>query len=226
MALKNKSKKAKVGKKGKKVATVVKKIPTQLAQTVIPQECFAIHKFTNIHTIVQGTAGQPQVFTYRINHLYDPNYNDTTGINNQQPIYYDQLAALYNNYVVYKVDVILTGVLTTNGYFGMRAHQTIAIPTNFILECERDASIKLYTSGQKVVIKRSFDIADIYGKTRAQLMAEDSFIGHNSATLPLDPAYMHCYFMNTDVSGLTTASYKIDFKFHVKWLRRVEIGES
>lgn len=80
-----------------------------------PKRMVITHKYQEIQTVT-STAGVLQKYQWSVNSLYDPN---TTG-GGHQPMYFDQVAALYDHYVVIgsKIRITVIGnVSTTPGFF-------------------------------------------------------------------------------------------------------------
>lgn len=193
-----------------------------------PERFYCTHKFSNILHVDQATAGIPQVQSYRLNHLYDPNYTDSTGINNNQPLYYDQMAAIYYRYTVLSVRVVVKGALNSNGYYFMRPSNVIATPTDFILEMERpDSTHQFYsTGGNRLIMRKNCHINRIWGVKREAVIDGDEYSGTDSSTLPTNPTYLHIGFMNANTVGQATADYEVQFQFSVMWHKRKEISQS
>lgn len=65
-----------------------------------PREMITVLRYVDTHTI-QSSAGSAGGQVFRLNSVYDP---DFTGAGHQ-PLYYDQLTAIYNKYVVISANV-------------------------------------------------------------------------------------------------------------------------
>lgn len=77
-----------------------------------PKRAKMTHKYFEIATLV-ATGGAFQVTNYRANGMYDP----TVAVGGHQPIYFDQMAAIYRHWVVLGSKITVTPVSTApNGY--------------------------------------------------------------------------------------------------------------
>lgn len=76
-----------------------------------PQKMVMKHKYFETFDMT-NTAGAPAYYSFYLNNMYDPNYTST----GHQPMYYDQMTALYDHYVVIgaKIKVTFQHAATTN----------------------------------------------------------------------------------------------------------------
>jgi len=93
----------------------------------------------NYEESFRGTGAETHAY-YRLNSLYDPQYSYGTGVvaiggqqNNQQPLFYDQIANIYTQYKVLatKVDIYFQNMSTTiPGYVCIQGAPGDNIPTD------------------------------------------------------------------------------------------------
>jgi hypothetical protein len=67
-----------------------------------PDELFVTLEYTDF--IAASAAANTYAYQWRINSLFDPNYTAT----GSQPVGYDELAAIYNKYLVYRAEIETT----------------------------------------------------------------------------------------------------------------------
>lgn len=89
------SRKSGVTKKYKKKATTTRSKITANIGAGLPKKMIMTHKYTDYYNISSST-GLLQTELFRCNSLYDPSFSHT----GHQPMYFDQLSALYDHYTV------------------------------------------------------------------------------------------------------------------------------
>jgi hypothetical protein len=82
-----------------------------------------------VHSMVRGPdgSGLPTYHMYRMNSIYDPDASDTFG---KQPLWHDQLAVYYNNYMVTSATVTATFRWATNATNTKPNYLVAVIPSN------------------------------------------------------------------------------------------------
>jgi len=208
---------------------VARAVPSRGISLPFPDRFNCTMKFSNIFRLNQATYQIPIVQQYRLNHLYDPNYTDTTGRNNQQPMYYDTMTALYENYTVYGVQVTVRASGNADAYVFMRPMAgTTALPVNTILEMERPGTAwgMSHVGARPLYLKRYYDIGKIFGENKTRVLTEDNYHGNNSTTLPTNIAYLNIGTEAADPSTNIGMNLQVQFKFFVQWHKRREPAES
>ena len=195
-----------------------------------PERFNCTMKFNNINNMTQSTAGTPNVYQYRLNHLYDPNYTAISGRNNQQPMYYDQLTGLYATYIVYAVKVTVRATCSVDSYVWMRAAAlTTTVPTSTILELERPGTVwKFYsaTAGRPAVLSKTISIGALFGTDKKTVLTDNAYIGYNSSTTPVNLGILNIGFEAASAIGTGTSNMSVSFKFYCQWTSRFEPSES
>jgi len=163
-------------------------------------------------------------YAYRLNDTYDP---DLTG-GGHQPMYRDQMFALYSNCVVWKTEAYTTiaSTTTTPLYALSLVTRTSATANDISQSAERgEASpTKVVTLAKSVEFKESVDIAERFGVTRQQLLADDLYSQGSSAT-PTNVLYYS--FSVVDPTGAGTTAYaNTTLTMHVRFRRLLEVGTS
>lgn len=146
-------------------------------------------KYVDTFSLYTTTLARCGQYNFRLNSLYDPNLTGT----GHQPYGRDTLATLYNRYRVYKCSYVITGVSATNYTMKIGAlpsNEVMALPNNFseIQEKPRTKFIVQGTGAPQVLLKGSVYLPSLYGRTRAQMMADDRYqaqIDDNPAELAI-----------------------------------------
>lgn len=168
MAKKNKTKRSKKGGRQRFMLAAVSAQP----RTMVVQ-----FRFQQNQTLVEGAAGVGATYAFRLNSLYDPN---ATGVGNQ-PVGYDQWSALFNRSTVFRcsitVQMVNTGTLPSEfGIFPLIGASPVPTSTSS-WSCQYGSSSSLLgTTGRNVfTTKRNYDIAKLFGISKAKLLAEEEY---------------------------------------------------
>lgn len=188
--------------------------------------------YAETFTLSSGTAGVVgNEVVLRLNSCYDINFSGTGG----QPYGYDQMTALYQKYLVKKVDVKLTfydpntegivvvatmqpsGSSTTTTGQGLDALQmqpmtwTKYVPT---------------TGGQSVVFKQTMKISAIEGLSQAQFAgALDDYSSDYNAN-PAETPYIRFSCAAVRGDSAATVICKAELTFHTQFFDRIPLGAS
>lgn len=78
----------------------------------LPKMCIVTHRYVD-SKVLNMSAGVTSTFTFKCNGMFDPDYTGT----GHQPLYFDQLSALYNHYCVIgsKITIRFAGTVATAG---------------------------------------------------------------------------------------------------------------
>lgn len=168
------------------------------------------------------TGGVAQVYSFRVNSLYDPNY---TG-GGHQPGGYDQLTAIYNKYRVYKCDYILkmisydtastveTSIIANNEPTYSQANDTMA-------ETQRGRYTQ-WNAYNPQTIRGSIYLPALNGKTSAQYKADEDTYGVWNAN-PNETLSLHIQ----NVSGQTTTIlFDIMLIYHAELFDPKQLAQS
>jgi len=143
-------------------------------------------------------------------------------------MYRDQLFALYSNCVVWKTEAYTTiaSTTTTPLYTCALITRSSATSADLSETAERgEASpTKVVTLAKSVEFRSSADIAERFGVTRTQLLADDLYSQGSSAT-PSNVLYYSFSVVDPTGSG-TTAYANTQLTMHVRFRRLSEVGKS
>lgn len=151
------------------------------------------------------TTVAPGTFTIALNDMFDPQYS----IGGHQPRGFDELSAIYGQYRVLAVKVMIYGqALSTGSHIMGYSINSSSVPPgdiNSYMEA-RNKKFKFATSDRPTVIKCYTSIAKAHGVDAARVRIDDEFaagIGASPASVP----YFHIFYQNNDES--TSSGYNI-----------------
>lgn len=168
---------------------------------------------------------------FRMNSLYDPNFSSVL---NHQPLGFDQFAAMYKVYRVYKVDVQVRivgkfGTAVTFLAVNVRPGQTtyqlgglkngaeiLEQPSNTIM----DAAINQSWA-------QTYYIADVDGVTRQRVMSDDQYCASVSNNPALGPYLsVACGTWDEPASASNGAYAVVSFVYHTMWSNAQALPQS
>lgn len=182
---------------------------------------------TYIDTInLTSTSGVPATYRFSANGLYDPNITST----GHQPIFYDQLAALYDHYVVLGSKIEATWVNQTSTTpptvysFIINDDTTVVSSDPATLGEQTGAKKKVvgYGNSDAHRMTLNYSARKIHGRG---VLANNSLQG-NVNSMPSDQTYYDFHFRALD--GVSTAAVSIEFKitYIVVWKELSDITAS
>lgn len=143
------------------------------------------------------------VWTFRINSIFDPDFTST----GNQPVGFDQFAALYGRYTVLRAhfEVIFSNVTSLPGRVGYYLTPQSSYPSASDVWCVqphgKSAVAGALGSGKDTVTLRgSTSMFKELGVTRSQYMDDQDFSSTTSAN-PLRPLYLHVYVQGISPAG-------------------------
>lgn len=190
------------------------------ARQVIPSRLFVNLKFAQGYALVgsSGLAGR----TFSLNCPFDP---DVTGTGNQ-PVYFDQLAAMYNKYRVVRAHwrAKMVSKTATNAGVIAAAPTPAVADTSFAsveeLAGEPGGSVKEFGSAGSppATLSGSCSMAEVYGNHPSAVHVLDSYASVSN-TRPSNEVYL-ALCVNT--SGTTdTTQLMVEIVYECWWERRV-----
>lgn len=187
-------------------------------------------KMTITHTYVENltvstTSGSQANYVFRCNGMYDPNQTGT----GHQPLYFDQMSALYNHYVVIgsKIEVRFTHAAQTNlaQHVMLRIDDDATVPTNTQETMEQNGGkFKVLPAGSpyQVLLKNGWSAKKFFG---GSILANTSLQG----TPGSDPAELSYYQIAIrPMDGITDATVHMQVKitYIAVWKELKEIASS
>lgn len=223
-----------------RVSAVTKHIDrTLLFRSFKPSSTVCQHRYVEELSLssenVTGLTGAE--YAFRLASLFDPNF---TGVGHQ-PRGFDQMAAFYTEYVVYKVDVQVRIMSQTSGVNiagnfvaisvrpfnnnsyslgpARRYGELLEQPTNTIITMERDDIC------QNKTWDATFWIADIEGIPRGQIYQDTSYKAPYTAN-PTKTPYLSLAVGSTNELSGGNVKMAVSFVFHTLWSSPILVGQS
>ena len=186
-----------------------KRIVTRVPRTVnpFPESKLATHMYADTITIPAASiAGGGQLYTFRANSMYDPDY---TGAGHQ-PLYRDEMAAQYVNYTVLKAKFSVTIAPGDANwcYFYVFATTDISPETVYGNLAQEDYGpcipLQPNAAAQPIITRHATaDIAKIRGTSVKGLLADDTF-KTLSGSNPVDSATIYFHILSFPVTPSVT----------------------
>lgn len=157
--------------------------------------------------------------------LYDPRYS----VGGHQPLYYDELTAVYRKYRVFGIsyDVQWVGRFDYATYVIMRAQSTPVLETDIQTVLER--SVRAYKCGTVDTttfrLRGYASVAKVLGIRDTSLKSDDWYSAETT-TSPVRMIYLIPYIMHEHPSSAVTAQCNIRLTYHCEFFDRVAIGGS
>jgi len=190
-------------------------IPTKvrLGPQAFPKQLFNTLKYSDAPLLIlSGTTGLGQ-HIFSCNGLYDPNI---TGTGNQ-PLYFDQLSAVYNHYTVLRSRIKVTFGATSAAahVYSIVVEDDTSGAVSPIVASERPMSVSKMASPQNdglTTLSLSWDAAQVFGPNP---QAQDSLQG-SAASNPSEQSYFIIQGYDTSLAGSTHTIY-VQMEFDVVW---------
>lgn len=189
-----------------------------------------IPDFTN------ATSNPAGLYQMRLNSLFDPNYTSTTGGHpNIQPMYYDQVTAVYQKYVVFGAKVnVWFGAGSANIPVEVLIRPTLdpGTPTgllgsSFVDEESRPMSKKRIMNDSKGThIKAYYDIGKVLGVSKNTILTDDLYQALSTGN-PTNVVYLNIMMHNmTDATTSNNVPLNIRIDYYVKFFNPKPVGYS
>jgi len=175
-----------------------------------------------------GGAGTAWAYIYSLNGMNDPNI---TGGSTHQPMGFDQLAQLYNNYIVTGCKVVLEGHPYAAGTFhvsmgGINAGSSPPITEDHINEDRRFISV-ISNNQQNFKLKKFYDNAKVLGITKNTLTTNSNYWGLSTGTTnPSFGDYLALRIYNMDVSEQNIFQMTVTLVYYVTYFNPKDLGQS
>lgn len=162
-------------------------------------------------------------FYYYQTSLYDPRGS----VGGHQPLYFDQLSAIYSRYRVDGLSYAITVSSNTGngGFCLVRAQPASTIETNVESLCERPQSNSTVVTvyGGPITLTGSFKTHEVLGVTKQKYLDDPNYsaaVGSNPALM----AYLIPYFYT--YSEATTFNIKMEMTFHCTFFEQQIVSGS
>ncbi len=178
---------------------------TSLGAQGFPKKLKVVHKYVESLAFTAGSASDVRQFT--CNGLYDPNISGT----GHQPLYFDQLSAIYNHYTVFRswctYRVVVTSVPCLVSHY---IEDDTSVSTG---SQSAEMSSAVVTTHSNLAVKptlltRMWNAKEYFG---GDIFDNDDLQGSASA----NPAeQMYFTFNVTAIDGVSTPSYSVLVEIH------------
>jgi hypothetical protein len=188
----------------------------KLSAPLMPSKMRRILRYNTQLTLTAPSTSTITNYQFRLNSLYDPDLTST----GHQPMGYDQLTALYNQWVVTRCRVIVNAIMLTDpayvsGSAGMLAMYGVAndssVPTTPSQLIENHQPSYSTVSGFQNYCRlvRTFDLPRMFGLSQTQYTADDTFYGQISAN-PSKNAYLNLAYFTLGIPNSLSATFRVD----------------
>lgn len=204
-------------KKAKTTTKVVKKKKASYQPTKVyvgrqpfPNQLFNTLSYTE-QVVVTATSGFA-TYQFSANSLYDPNSTGT----GHQPMYFDQLMALYDHYTVLRSRIRITPAvnssLATPSFAVVYIDDDTSVASSFSQAAEQQSATKVYTwlpaASNPPPIYLGWDAAKTFGPNP---QAQDSLQG-TASTSPTEQSYFTFVYQDAGVGNFSfTALVQMEF---------------
>jgi len=181
-------------------------VPRSLVQysTGFPKQLKITHRYTTTFNLVfSGPSFNALTLSYGVNCLYDPQLS----IGGNQPLYFDQVASIYNHYTVLKSRMTLS--LSSNSADGYVAGIYIdddATPLQLLLDTIVEQPSAIYKHGSRdngvIYLNKTWDCKSVFGPSP---LDNDELQGNVSA----NPQEIQAFtlFVRPVNGGVTSGNY-------------------
>lgn len=198
----------------------------KLNKVGFPKQMKMTHRYVE-NISLTCTSGILQRYQFRANGMFDPNLTST----GHQPMYFDQMAALYNHYVVEGSRITIKAITPGSTAVNVIAcalncdDDTTATYSNMYSVIEDDCDSWGYTGGldnKTLTLKEKFKTKDVFG---GNPQSNPDLIGKIGA----DPTevYLYNFFIQTlDETSSVTVRFVVEIEFEATWFERKNVASS
>lgn len=181
-----------------------------------PKQLKIRHRY---HTTVTSTsvAGAPAVYLFSCNGLFDPDISST----GHQPMYFDQVAALYNHYNVISSKITVKfapGSATVNVIGIYIEDDTTVTPTSADAMCEQPSGVSsLLLAGagpsEVVTLTKKWSAQSAFGASPLQ---NDNLQGSSGAN-PSEQQYFTIFQADSQLTNASTVIFSVMLEYDAIW---------
>jgi len=188
-------------------------VKVRLGPQAFPKQLFNTLKYSDAPILTLAGATGVGQYIFSCNGLYDPNITGT----GSQPLYFDQLSAVYNHYTVLRsrIKVTFGAISSAPHVYSIVVEDDTSGPVNAIVASERPMSTTKMVSPQNdglCTLSLSWDAAQVFGPNP---MAQDSLQG-TPASNPTEQSYFVIQGYDTSLTGSSQTIY-VQMEFDVVW---------
>lgn len=166
-----------------------------------PKKITVTHTYHEQVNLTTGVSGSTAANLFSCNSLFDPN---TSGVGHQ-PLYFDQMSALYNHYTVIGAKIVVRCNKTTTDVIpttvGIKINDDTSTTTNINTLCEQSLTKhRVVSSGNPVVVlTNKWSAKKMFG---GSILGNDQLQGSAGAS-PAEQSYFEI-FANSEASATQT----------------------
>jgi len=182
------------------------------------------HRYVDSHRIT-STAGSLATYTYSCNGMFDPNITGT----GHQPMYFDQLSAIYNHYTVLnsKISVSCVAIATAAGVIGVYINDDASVvPGTAIGLCEQGTAnyriVNIGTSLPTLSLRRKWSAKQAFGPGA---ISDPNLQGSASAN-PTEQQAFTCFVQSIDLSSTFAIDFFVTIEYDCVWQELKDIASS
>lgn len=186
-----------------------------------PKKLEVVHKY--VDTIQRSsTAAVPATLLMSCNGMFDPNIT----ITGHQPLYFDQLAAIYNHYTVFasRIRITITNP-TLASYVSLSVDDDTSVPTTIVDQIEQSTGtgrLAIPTPAPPTVLTQSWRAKDFFG---GDIFDNDNLQGTVAAN-PTEQSYYSFQAVETNFITNVTYSLLIEVTYHAVWDELKTVAQS
>lgn len=186
--------------------------PLQLGKTSLPLRLENTLRYADVVSLVTGAGGN-QTHLFSCNGLYDPNI---TGIGHQ-PLYFDQLVALYKHYTVLSSKIKITAINNSDiGHAGVATLYIDDDTTLIVAEHARQEAIGATTvvMNPHVTLPQSLRASFNAAKTFGGNVVDNEELSGDAGANPAEQSY---YALCLHAAALETWEFHVEMEFRTVW---------
>jgi len=184
-------------------------------RTGFPKQLRLKHRYVESIVLTTGT-GLLGTYQFSVNGLYDPNITGT----GHQPMYFDQLAAIYNHYTVVKSKI---SVKCTSGVSGVQLigcyieDDTTITPTSAQAAAEQSSAVSRILSPAGVEgalqFSKAWNAVQAFGPNP---LANDNLQGTSGAN-PTEQQYFTVFTQDVAAASIVTVAFTAVIEYETIW---------
>lgn len=179
---------------------------------------YAVLTYSEHGQTVSSAGGAAGVRVYSLNNLFDP---DVTGVGHQ-PVGFDQIMALYENYLVmnckYKVSCLNTSA--SEMIFGCSATDAVGTQTDCRVYLENGMTnwriIPKNTNPNTAELAGYVNLPKLHGIPESSYKDDSDYIGSQTAG-PIDQGYLHVWVVPADNSSSVSAIITVTLEYECQF---------
>ncbi len=186
-----------------------------------PKKMFMSHEYRETKPIV-CTTGAISSYVFTCNGMYDPNITGT----GHQPMYFDQMSAIYDHYTVFKSEIVYEFIVkTADQMVGTYIDDDASITNDPVLCGELptgSSNLLSVLAAKPLTIRKTWDAKAYFG---GDIFDNDVLQGSASAN-PTEQSYYVVVTQPFDGTSSTTLYMNVCIKYHAVWDELKNISSS